>query len=200
MNYGLSEDIIIEYWKDRSNKQGIRTVGHANSSIESQKIEYQNKQKFISKYINPELKTLDYGCGVGRHSILFNKNKYVGVDITENLLNLAIQLNDGYKYKLIELYGNIQDKFEQIFTSTVLQHCDDKVVSKIIQSFRNVIQKKGILVFYENSQVKADHVNGRSPLEYVNLTNHHFDVINVETSSHIVHGEEHSITKMEVTK
>lgn len=196
---GISYENVKNYWDRRSSLQEELTVGfNGNSSMKLQNNEYVVKTEFVKKFLEKKLKTLDYGCGIGRWSNLFDN--YLGVDITKNLLDIAKENNKDKNYILLEkpILKNIDYDFEQFFTSTVLQHCDDDLVDRIINSLYEVKNNGFVIVLYENSIVKADHVNGRSPERYRTMFEKYFNIISFESDSHIVHGEEHSITKIVV--
>lgn len=196
---GISYENVKKYWDKRSSLQKELTVGfNGNTNISLQNDEYVVKTEFVKKFLNKKLKTLDYGCGIGRWSTLFNE--YLGVDITNNLLNIAKENNKDKKYILLKepILKDINYDFEQFFTSTVLQHCDDNLVDRIINSLYELKNKGFVIVLYENSIVKADHVNGRSPEGYKSMFEKYFKIISFECNSHVVHGEEHSVTKIVV--
>lgn len=196
---GIKYQNVKEYWDKRSSIQKELTVGFSgNQNMSLQNNEYDEKTEFVKQYIDNNLKTLDYGCGIGRWSNLF-KN-YLGVDITKNLLEIAKEKNKDKQYILLEkpILSNIDYVFEQFFTSTVLQHCDDDLVDDIIKSLYEAKQSGFVIVLYENSIVKAPHVNGRKPQEYKKMFEKYFNVLSFESDTHIVHNEEHSITRLKV--
>ena len=196
----LPESSIKEYWRKRSEAQGALTVGYGGHNASQQAQEYTKKISFVRPFLNPALKTLDYGCGVGRWSHLFPS--YLGVDITENLLHIARRenptknfqlLENPFLISLLELNGG---KFEQFFTSTVLQHCALKVVQKLFYNLSQHYSAPFTMVLYENSKVQSQHVQGRSPLEYKDLIANFFTTGAFQQASHVVHGEEHGVLKI----
>ena len=199
---GIKEEDVKKYWDVRSSRQGKATVGFGGNSLSKQDGEYDEKINFVKTNINPNLKTLDYGCGVGRWSESFKD--YLGVDITNNLLTIAIDENKDKNFILLDKpyitnYSEINNfNFEQFFTSTVLQHCDDDLVNKLFQNLSKIKKYNFEIFLYENSAVKAPHVNGREPKLYGEIISKYFNVKSLEQFSHIVHGEEHSITKISV--
>lgn len=201
-NIGIKESEVKDYWHKRSTIQGNATVGFVGNSLSQQDNEYNEKINFVKKNINTNLKTLDYGCGIGRWSKCFNE--YLGIDITNNLLKIAINENKNKDFILLDKpyitnYSDINNfNFEQFFTSTVLQHCDDNLVDKIFQNLFQIKQSDFDIFLYENSSVKAPHVNGRKPDTYHKIISKYFNIKLFEEFSHIVHNEEHSITKIKV--
>lgn len=185
---------IKKYWEDRANRQGYLTVG---TSIDEfyQDEEYKEKQDFIFSHLPINLRTLDYGCGVGRYSKFFDK--YLGVDITKPLLNIAKQMNPDKDYVLMETPYDINMKydFELFFTSTVLQHNSDDVVSKLFFEISQIKKRYLCLAFYENSIIEESyHVKGRNMFDYKKLLSLFFDIQSFEYYPHIVHGEEHTLS------
>jgi len=145
------------------------------------------------------LPTLDYGCGIGRYSDVF-QDGYLGVDITPELLDYARKLNPTRDYKQLEhpwLHG-IEFEFSLFFTATVLQHNDDETVKKIFASLSAYKKEDFFIALYENSQAKAPHVKGRSSDEYVQLVKTQFDVKFVWSYKHKTHGEEHTLTMIDL--
>lgn len=175
----------LEYWQNRSNKQGYLTCG--NDPL-NQDDEYQQRFDFIINRIPVNIRTLDYGCGVGRYSACFDN--YVGVDITQNLLDIAIEMNKDKEFIKIDLDSPITIPHDLFFTATVLQHCTDEVVISIFNRIENWRNKT--VVFYENSEDSNGHVIGRSTDEYLKLWGRKYN--DVKSYTHSIHGENHTLT------
>lgn len=196
----LAEKDVIQYWEKRAAAQGAATVGFAGHSLTEQDAEYEQKKGFIREHVPDDVPVLDYGCGTGRFSDCFEK-EYLGVDITESLLEVARKNNPAKNYRRLEnpWLEKVDFNFVLFFTSTVLQHNDDEMVKKILKSVRDC---RGSMFFgfvlYENSQVQAPHVKGRSSEEYAELVKTVFNVLHFWSYSHIVHGEEHTLTIINV--
>ena len=205
---GLKLGEAKSYWNKRSSTQKKLTVGYVgNSTLAKQDKEYQEKIDFVSPFINPSLKTLDYGCGAGRWAFLFEN--YLGVDITENLLNIAKEENPTKSfYQLKEPYLSANDdqttldylsEVEQFFSSTVLQHCDDNLVSKIFETM-SIFKNTDIdFVLYETTIKKgAYHNKGRTLEQYISLMSPYFEVKSKVESEHKVHGQPHAVFLIKV--
>lgn len=197
---GIEYDKVKEYWGQRAKEQGKGTVGFANRPLNIQDEEYNERFEFIIPKINTELITLDYGCGVGRYSKFFKPDKYVGVDITQDLLNIAKEENSEYKYVLqttpdLSCIGDIN--FQQFFSATVLQHNSDEGVDKILFSLRKLVSDKTSIILYENTfnypNSEGRHIKFRSVDEYKRFVETYFIVENFQFFTHIIHGEEHSL-------
>jgi SAM-dependent methyltransferase len=200
----LQEKDVIGYWKNRSLSQKERTVGFANGSIDDQNKEYQVRFDFIIPKIPQNKFTLDYGCGIGRYSSFFDPVKYLGVDIMENLLDMAKARNPGYKYNQLTTpyLDNIDFKPEVIMTTTVLQHNNADLVDKIIGGWIKLADKPIQLVLYENSHAKPDlaHISFRQVADYRCFVCKHFTILEENSWSHVIHGEQHSLMIFSVLK
>jgi SAM-dependent methyltransferase len=205
---GLSQNRVFEYWKERAGKQGKKTVGYSGKNLLTQKWNYNKRFKFIISKINTDAVTLDYGCGVGRYSSFFDKNKYQGADITAELLDIARKDNPDYSYTLLDTpnLSNVDlENIEQFFCATVLQHNDDDGVKKILESLcEKVGDKELTIVLYENVQTvgtkEKEKIKFRDPIDYFILVNLFFDVKNVRCYKHIIHKEEHALMIFESCK
>jgi SAM-dependent methyltransferase len=83
----------------------------------------------IKKYIDPNWKVLDIGCGTGRWSKYFNN--YEGWDISEKLIRYAKKNYPNKKFKVREIQGRIDGDYDLIFSHTSLLHVKTDVLSKI---------------------------------------------------------------------
>lgn len=182
----ISEEKIQKYWDDRAEQQGANTVGF--NGAKNQDANYKIRKDFIFNHVPKDLSTIDYGCGIGRYADCFES--YMGLDITQSLLNIAIKDNPGKYFKRIKLYDQLKEPFDLLFTATVLQHNSNYVVENI---FKNLPEFK-VLAFYENDQVQSGSVKGRSALEYVHLAASRWSIKEHESYSHVIHGEKHTLT------
>jgi len=198
---GLNKQEVQKYWVDRSQQQGKKTVGFIGHDLNQQNKEYDEKISFVLPWVDRELLTLDYGCGVGRWSWIFDR--YIGVDITQNLLDVAIKENPYKKYyylstPTLENFTAVDlSQVKQFFASTVLQHCDDDLCDNIIQTFALHKPVSPTFILYETSiKEGAYHNKGRSALEYANIISKHFSVKEVKSEEHLVHNQPHTVSKI----
>lgn len=199
---GLSAEEAPGYWKKRAAKQGPIAVGFAGRPSPEQQRIVEQKIAFIQPRIHPDLFTLDYGCGIGLFSRLFEPDCYIGMDLTPEFLEMAARNNPGYRYNATEpaSIGPTPSPVEQFLTINVLQHNDDCTVSEIFRDLAARCPEGGLrIVLYENSHAGKDsgHMRFRKPAEYRQFVAEHFTIHKMETASHIVHGEEHSITVLQ---
>jgi SAM-dependent methyltransferase len=196
---GIWINKVKEYWEARAKEQGELTVGFSNSPEEIQNENYQVRQDFLSQFIDKDLVVLDFGCGIGRHCNLFSTNRYLGVDVTEDLIKFAKQRQPNYTFLKLEdphLDFDFSYNYDAIFTATVLQHNSDEGVRRILESFRNVKASGFTLYLYENTSDNSDasHIKFRRPDEYLELVEEVFGkCIDHEVLKHTVHNEEHSL-------
>ena len=199
---GVPRDYVIQYWKNRASQQGKRTVGFNNIPIAEQDENYKIRTNFIISKLDTNLFTLDYGCGVGRYSKFFTK--YLGVDITRKLLDIAIEENPEYNYELLtnpDLSDIDLSGIEQFYTSTVLQHNTDESV-KLILSGLSKAKNLNSIVLYESSAYRVNvinsHMNFRTVEDYERLVKEHFDVKGFKYFKHMIHGAEHALMKFKL--
>jgi len=191
----IPKDKVISSWKNRAIKQGERTVGYLNRSMDVQDNEHEIRSSFISSHIDKTKKVLDYGCGTGRQTCLFNKGNYIGADITAELLEIAKKLYPEHNFLQLSEVGEVPDvEFDMFFTSTVLQHNSDETVNLIFSNLKKIKPDNLEFVLYENSRTQCGHVKGRSSSEYVNLISNFFNIKSHSGSTHVIHGQEHGVS------
>ena len=160
------------------------------------------------KYVNSDITTMDYGCGIGRWAKHWAINRYIGIDMTQALLDIAQSQNPShffihiFKPYLEDGMGNeiLGEAIHQIFTSTVLQHCDDFLVKKIMESWKKWVPAVKTFALYEiNNGKTKPHVIGRPTFRYRQLLHASgFNVVSDSSATHIVHGEAHTLSLIEV--
>jgi len=114
---------------------------------------------FIEKEINynKQIKILDIGCGTGRHSRELAKRGYsvTGIDLSESLLNRAIELAEKDKLKID---FQIQDARSLTFTNEfdlVIMICEgafplmetDEMNYQILQNATKALKENGKIIF-----------------------------------------------------
>jgi ubiquinone/menaquinone biosynthesis C-methylase UbiE len=105
---------------------------------------------------------LDFGCGVGRLTRTLSQHfeRCYGVDISENMIDQARQLN----HKITNCKFVVNDKdnltifddnyFDLIYTNIVLQHIPDKsTIKAYISEFVRTLSEGGLLVFQLPCQI-----------------------------------------------
>ena len=190
----LDEKGAKNYWRDRAKRDGVRATGHCGYSLAGQDDRYKIRKNFIFSYCPKHLRTLDFGCGIGRYASDF-KN-YLGVDFTESLLIIAKKRCPEVKFLLLDRpYVDCELDFdpELIFTSCVLQHNPDNVVLKIFKSFAAIVKKNITFGFYENTEIQTGSMRGRTGEEYMEMISAFFHIDKWESHAHRM-SEEHAFT------
>jgi len=140
------------------------------------------------------MKTLDYGCGIGRYAGEFEH--YLGVDFTDSLLDIARMRHPEADFLLLHspyLDCNLDFNPELIFTANVLQHNPDDVVLKIFESFIPIVKGGIMFGLYENAEAQSGHMRGRTGKKYVEMIEKYFRVYEWESASYI-QDEKHAFT------
>jgi len=192
----LEENQVHEYWERRANKHGARTVGFVNKPLDFQSEICEQRAKFIFPHCPRFLRTLDFGCGTGNFTNYFGS--YLGVDISESLLDFAKTAYPGKRFVLLKQPIPSEKEIflfkpELFFSVTVLQHNSDDLVRKIFKSMVQIGQDM-MFSIYENCQVMAKHVKARDPEDYLTLLDDYFKVLTSCSFSHFTHGEKHALT------
>lgn len=93
---------------------------------------------------------LDLGCGTGTLSGLFNKDKYLGVDIDKDSINLARKKNKEYLYKASDATTfRSKKKYDLVLVVGVLHHLNDSDVKKTLKTISLHTKKGGRVVIIE---------------------------------------------------
>ena len=193
----LTEEGVRVYWEKRAKRDGVRATGHRSFTLQGQDERYKIRKQFIFAYCPRHLRTLDYGCGIGRYAKDFEH--YLGIDFTESLLAIARERCPTAKFlKLNSSSLDCELGFnpELIFTSCVLQHNPDDVVLKIFESLVPIVKGNIIFGLYENTETQSGHMRGRTGKEYVEMISSYFKVNEWKSYSHRM-SEEHAFTLIE---
>jgi len=111
--------------------------------------------EFIKDYTKPDYKILDFGCGNGRLAGFLNDNhkEFVGVDISQKLINIAKQRYSSEKTKFIKVdplstklpFEN--NYFNTIFSIAVFHHFPSKkYAQKIAKELHRVLKPGGKII------------------------------------------------------
>lgn len=113
-------------------------------------------------YPRNRIRALDFGCGVGRvtRALAEHFSECYGVDISERMISLARQFNDGVKNCRFVLNTSDtlrmfpDDHFDMIYSNIVLQHIPRRreLTSYICELLR-VLGRDGLMVFQLPSHV-----------------------------------------------
>ncbi len=115
---------------------------------------------FVVKYIQTVLeasfnfhnkKVLDFGCGTGSNSFIFDPEYYLGVDVDTGRIDLACQLHPGYTFQYLE-DGKIKapdQSFDMIVILAVIHHVSDKDFISYLDELKRVLKPGGVIVSIE---------------------------------------------------
>lgn len=150
-----------EYWRCAEGERKLNTHNYKKFHDEYSKLGFSGSY-FLAFRDIPKLlkglkgKALDYGCGTGR-STQFIKSlgfETVGVDISQDMLNNAKELDRDGEYKLIES-GRIpypNNTFDLVFSSFVFLEVSSYIeIETICKEINRVLKPKGKFVFVTNS-------------------------------------------------
>ncbi|GAA0104581.1 class I SAM-dependent methyltransferase [Paraclostridium sordellii] len=136
------------------------------SKIRDNEYNYNNliEKPAMSKLL-PNLEgkiVLDLGCGNGDNCIDFIKKgakKVVGIDISSNMLDIAISKNSHKNIQYIKMdmdkINNINEKFDMVYSSLAIHYV--KNYKLLISNIRKLLKPDGILLFSQ------EHPNTTSP-------------------------------------
>lgn len=157
-------------------------------------------QWFTKLYINNTIKSLlvdfdfhdkivlDFGCGIGSSSFMFNPNNYIGIDYDFKRIDYARHLYPNYKFKVLQ--GNILPFFNKcidyILIIAVLHHISSQELSGYLQEFHRVLKPDGKIIVIEPCFFEKTHFNNwfmalfdkgkyiRSEYDYLRMFNNHY--------------------------
>ena len=99
-------------------------------------------------------RVIDFGCGVGHHSKLFQNGYYLGIDPSESCIRVAermyaspsIEFKLGDQTTLKSLPG---ESFDLVFAIGVLHHIDDQVSTEFISETFRLLKPGGRLMTFD---------------------------------------------------
>jgi len=114
----------------------------------------------IDKYIKRPVKkkfnldnsrVLDFGCGTGSNSFIFNSKDYLGVDVDEKKVDFAIKSYPKYSFKVItdNLLPANNNSFDYICIFATIHHIPDSIFQGCIEEFKRVLDHNGKIVMIE---------------------------------------------------
>ncbi len=101
--------------------------------------------RFIKDLVDSNQKVLDLGCGNGRFSELFNQKQYVGIDISENLVEVA---RKKYPDKKFIVYDGLnlpfsENSFDLVFSIAVFHHLPKPIREKLFIQVKKILKPGG---------------------------------------------------------
>jgi len=128
-----------------------KNAGIQTKIIESNNFTYHIVLSFIDKYLQPGMKVLDIGCGVGTISLYIAKkgNEVLGIDISEKAINAAQKSAEvldikNVSFKAIDFFNeDFYEKYDFIIFNYVIEHLPDD--ESAIQKIYKLLEMNGIL-------------------------------------------------------
>ncbi len=109
-------------------------------------------KKFLKGCFKKDSFILDFGCGAGYFSTLFDPKKYVGIDINKSFINLAKSRYANYKFynfdekKLLKEYKN---KINYILINNVIHHLNKNQLKENFLFIKNNCNENTTLIIIE---------------------------------------------------
>ncbi len=113
---------------------------------------FKNEKDIIKKYFDKNKKTLDFGCGAGQFSTLFNQDNYYGVDTDIKYIKFCKNRYKG-NFSLIKNFPPYKFKgkfFEQILISAVMHHINDKNLINILKNLKRILKDNGKIMIIDH--------------------------------------------------
>lgn len=106
---------------------------------------------FIKKNFNKNDYVLDFGSGAGFHSTLFDKNKYLGVEINKNFVLTSRKKYKNFKFKELnkKCLSGYEKKITSIFINNVLHHLTDRQIEDTFIFFKKNLRSNTKLFIIE---------------------------------------------------
>ncbi len=130
---------------------------------------FKGEKRAIRTELNTQGKTLDIACGTGEFCRFFNKESYLGIDLSEKYIKYA-RKKYKYRFEVVDATKmDIRSEFDNILVCGVFHHLEDEAVLKILASAKRMIKPEGKVLVIED-------IPTRSRLNIIGKIVQHFDV------------------------
>jgi SAM-dependent methyltransferase len=97
---------------------------------------------------------LDFGCGIGYHSLEFPSANYLGIEPLQSCINKAHELfNESNRRFILGDHITLKEipdsSFDLIIAIGVLHHINDDIVSEFLEESRRILRKGGRLTTFD---------------------------------------------------
>lgn len=143
-------------------------------------IEIPTMKKFLPNLENKTI--LDLGCGAGgmsRYFIQKGAKKVVAVDISQNMLRIALQhktKNIEYRRLAMENILEINEKFDIVFSSLAFHYV--KNFKKLMQDISSLLNENGILIFSQEHPIATAPILLKGEEKYIIKDERRFYILN----------------------
>ena len=165
----IHDNKVQKIWETRYLKGG-----NSGSGSYGQLCEY--KAEFINKFVkeNKLSNIIEFGSGDGNQMEFFNVDNYIGVDISEYIINTCKQKYNhlsNKKFVTYDEYYKISSKFDLALSLDVIYHLvEDEIYEKYMNDLFNSTNK--FVIIYStnwNEIYNGSHVYHRKFTEYIDI-------------------------------
>lgn len=113
---------------------------------------YKTENKIILEKLNPKQKTMDFGCGIGQFSPLFDPKNYHGVDTDKKYIDFCRKNHKG-NFTIIKFsppYHFRPKYFSQALMSAVVHHIDDSSLRAISKELARIMKTNGKVLIVDH--------------------------------------------------
>ena len=111
---------------------------------------------FVSELYQKGDRVLDFGCGIGSNSKLFDAEDYIGVEVDASRVESARIKYPASQFEKIPFISSRDDKipfkddsFDIIFISLCLHHIDSSTCKLLFKEFKRILNQNGKIVGIE---------------------------------------------------
>lgn len=150
-----------------------------NSEKEYQEIAYSCLAGNENTLSQPNLKTVEFGCGSGAFisalQAKFPNLETEGLDYSENLINVAREKNQSAKFNVLDMNSSINDwlrvlnhkKYDVIFSfGTLLYFNSESEIQSVLQKMNSILSNEGLIIIGEindlDHQKKSKNIRKKS--------------------------------------
>jgi len=141
-------------------KQETLSAYNTHAQAYSDKYDKLDRTKDITRLISyiasPNPDVFEIGCGTGRDAMEFSKytNRYLGIDISEEFINIASQRYPFLKFQIADIEEcSIPDNLDIIYTSASLVHLDLNSLKSVLDKAYHSLKPGGV---FHLSMIGAD--------------------------------------------
>jgi len=144
LNYSETKSFFEKRAKkyNENNPYSVTMYQDNNAELVEKRNKYETDKLLKLINLNGDSKVLDLACGIGRWADAIGNNieRYVGVDFSEGLIDIAKKRNKNPKAEFItgssteiDLLLNKDDKFNRVLIVGLLMYLNDEDVTKVFE-------------------------------------------------------------------